>query len=283
MNNIIAVILAVVQSITEFIPVSSAGVTKAVAFFSGADAVNAEVFSVVLHISTSVAAIFYFSKTLFELLIEAKNCFSDIITHRFSFKLSSMSENRRMFLMLLISSITAGLLLTFIFNNPFLLLEKGKYLLFGGVGFLLSGFVVFLSNSGFFNNKKSDITPLSAALIGLAQGLSMFLPGFSRLAVTTAAGSVFGVPNLKTVKYSIILNIPFSLLHGFSLFGLISGAQSLICVNHLIISFICCLVLSFFTILLISLLFKAKFFKMFGLVNTLLGVAATISGLVIIL
>ena len=283
MSNLASVILAVIQGITEFIPVSSAGFVKSVAFLSGADAVNAEALSVILHMATTVAAIFFFRKLLFDLLNEAKNSISDVITGRFSLKFSSMSEIRKMFLMLLLSSFVTVLVLPLIFKNPFVSLDKGRFLLFGGIGFLLSGFIIFFSNSGFLKVNKSDITPVSAILIGLAQCFSMIVPGFSRLAVTTALGSLFGVSNQKSLRYSIILNIPFSLIQGFSMINLINGTQAIISVNQLLISFVCCLILSFFSILLITLSFNEKFFKMFGLINTLLGISATVGGVIIVL
>ena len=244
-----AVILAIVQGLTEWLPISSSGhillFEKILGYSGGLD------FEVALHFGTLMAVFLYFRREII-----------DITRDFFSFKWKT--ENGRFGWLLVIGTIPAvivGLLVRNYFDTVL------SDLLLLGMGFLVTG--VLLLIVGFTKNAKfMQLTWKKSLIIGGAQAVAI-LPSVSRSGATIASGILLGLDEKKAMTFSFLLSIPAIL-----------GASVLEWGNNsLPISFVLPIFVSFLTGLgTIHLCFryflnKRENFKWFGIYALIVGMA----------
>jgi undecaprenyl-diphosphatase len=194
-------ILAVLQGITEFLPVSSSGhLALGSIIFKNLDQPGI-IFEILLHIATSIAVIIYLRREIWAII---KGLFS---LHRGNRNddPSEAGNYRRLLLMIIVASIPTaviGLLLKNIAEEAF----KTGWMV--AAGFLVTGLV--LSTSRFFKlDRKSlfDIGYAEALFIGTIQGIAVF-PGVSRSGMTITAGLASGCKPEPAAKFSFLLSLP---------------------------------------------------------------------------
>ncbi len=181
----IAIILGIVQGVTEFLPVSSSGhlVLLEKLFSLNLDLTQ---LNVILHFASLLAVIIYFRKTLFYL-----------ICHPFC----------KMNKYLVIATIPA-VIFVLLFHSII-----DKYLtssLTLALGFLLSA--IFLLVGVWFSKKSapSALNYKNVIIMGLAQSLAIF-PGLSRSGTTLAFGLMSGVERSIALEFSFLMSIPIIL------------------------------------------------------------------------
>lgn len=208
MNFIQAILMGIVQGLSEFLPVSSSAhlvfTSNFYKVFKNIPIVaqsNEEVFfDIMLHLGTLVAVLIFFRKDVWEILkalIEAckKRDFSD---HKAKLALY----------------IIAGTLVTIALALPFN--EVAEHLVYhpalvGGLLVITGGVLFFSEYLSKKRGEKSDKVNLKQALlIGLAQGVAV-LPGFSRSGWTMATGLFMGLDRETSARYSFLLSIPIIL------------------------------------------------------------------------
>ncbi len=201
-----ALIIAIVQGLTEWMPVSSSGhlvIFERMLGFGGGIA-----FNVALHFGTLLAVISYFWNDLIEI---ARDFFS------FDFK----RKNAKLGLFLIVATIPAGL--------AGLLLEKFFTSAFSSVaavafGFLITSIVLFLASFDFkkIMEKRGEFGYVEAFLVGVAQAVAI-LPGISRSGATLSAGLLFGLNEKEAVRFSFLMAIP--VIIGATILEFGSGAE----------------------------------------------------------
>ena len=218
MSVLQAILLGLVQGITEFLPVSSFGHTAAIENAMGITRNTAVLFEALLHIGTLVAVIVAFWDDLRRIGEEALGILMDIIGNiNIYFHNRSTGDNllyarvvygtyRKFTVVMAVSFIPTALLgyicrrlVTRAAISPLL---PGACILITGV-FLL---VTDLSNIG-GNKTPKDVTYDNAMWIGICQGISVF-PGISRCGMTICAGLLCGFSRKFAVKYSYLISIP---------------------------------------------------------------------------
>lgn len=208
MNFIQAILMGIVQGLSEFLPVSSSAhlvfTSNFYKVFKNIPIVvqsNEEVFfDIMLHLGTLVAVLIYFRKDVWEilkaLLVACKN--------------RDFSEHKAKLAIYII----AGTLVTIALALPFN--DFAEHLVYHPalVGGLLIGTGIVLFFSEYLSKKRKDTSAkvnLKQALwIGLAQGVAV-LPGFSRSGWTMATGLFMGLNRETAAKYSFLLSIPIIL------------------------------------------------------------------------
>ncbi|MBP9753109.1 MAG: undecaprenyl-diphosphate phosphatase [Proteobacteria bacterium] len=187
-------VFCIVQSITEFLPVSStAHLIIIQQWFNSAQ--NSLLLEVGLHLGTLLAIVLFYIKDVSNLI--------------FSFIRGTLTVNNRdtpyfklslYIIAATIPSILAGFLIKpyieFIHNNLWIIAFSS--ILFGG----LLAFVD-LSNP----QDQDEITFSRALLIGLGQ-LFAFIPGGSRLGTTVTVSRILGLSRLKAFHFSMLISIP---------------------------------------------------------------------------
>jgi len=181
MNILQAVILGIVQGLTEFIPVSSSAHLVLVPHFLGWSSPPV-IFGIVLHIGTLSAILIFFWKDILQLAI---------------------SNKRYAFLIILACIPTVIMAIAFkrffesLFENPL------------GVSILLlvTGFLLWIAPRKPRNAQLKTVSYTDALWIGFAQGCAI-APGISRSGTTIVTGLFRGLDGEEAVRFSFLLSIP---------------------------------------------------------------------------
>jgi len=207
MNFIQAILMGIVQGLSEFLPISSSGhlvfTSNFYKVFKGLEIVqesNEEIFfDIMLHLGTLIAVLIFFRKEIIEII---KALFNSFKTKDFS------DKNSKLGLYILL-----GTVITVAVALP---MEKiAEKLVYSpaivGILLVITGFVLFYSE---YRSKKmatkSDIDLKTSIFIAIAQGLAA-LPGFSRSGWTIATGLFNGLDRLTAARYSFLVSIPIIL------------------------------------------------------------------------
>jgi undecaprenyl-diphosphatase len=182
-----AVLLGIVQGLTEFLPVSSSGHLVLAQYILGVKlpGVNFELLS---HLGTLVAVLVCFRVRITSLIR--------------SLYTPNMRDERYMVLLLVIATIPAGLLgilLEDFFSDAF---DEPAV----AAGMLLVTGLILLSTR-FVRKGGEPVRWFSATIIGLGQALAI-LPGISRSGSTIAAGILSRVHPAKAAEFSFLMSIP---------------------------------------------------------------------------
>lgn len=208
MNFIQAILMGIVQGLSEFLPISSSAhlvfTSNFYKVFKNIPIVaqsNEEVFlDIMLHLGTLIAVLIYFRKDVWEILLALIN----------ACKKRDFSDHKAKLALYII----AGTLVTIVLALPFN--EFAEHLVYHPalVGGLLigTGFVLFFSEylSKKRGNSGEKVNLKQALLIGLSQGVAV-LPGFSRSGWTMATGLFMGLNRKTAARYSFLLSIPIIL------------------------------------------------------------------------
>ena len=212
MSVIKAIILGIVQGVTEFLPISSSGHLSLFQHFLGVSGEGSLLFSVLLHLGTLIAVFIVFHKTIFELVVEAIALIKDIFTGKFKFK--ELKGKKKMLVMFFFSCLPLLLLLVPVGNDMKLMdwlsgLSEDDSILVEGFCFLVTG--ALLLTSTYISKKKTlnrEVNTTDAFAVGLAQVFAAGFPGISRSGSTISTGMICGVSKEYMVEYSFILGIP---------------------------------------------------------------------------
>ena len=208
MNFIQAILMGIVQGLSEFLPVSSSAhlvfTSNFYKVFKNIPIVaqsNEEVFfDIMLHLGTLIAVLIFFRKDVWEI---AKALFLACKNRDFS------DHKAKLGIYIIVGTIiTIALALPFNGVAEHLVYHPA---LVGGL-LIITGGVLFLSE--YLSKKREGSTQKvslkQALLIGLAQGVAV-LPGFSRSGWTMATGLFAGLDRATSARYSFLLSIPIIL------------------------------------------------------------------------
>ena len=271
-----AIMQAIIQGLTEFLPVSSSGHLSLYQYFTGNSGEGALFFSAVLHLGTLVAVFVAFRRRIGLLIKEFGLMVKDIWRGKFSFK--NMNGERRMIIMMFVSCLC---LLPF---APFLdwfehFAEDGS-ILAEGICFLYTAAILFMSDRCMKGTKTpADIKTGDAVTVGVMQGVAM-LPGVTRSGSTISAGLFCGFTRETAVEYSFILGIPVILLGCLTE---VKGAledKTAIDWGSCGIGFVVAAIVGLCAIKMVSWLVKTDKFKVFAYYTAILGCAVIIAAII---
>ena len=208
MTNLQVIILAIVQGLTEFLPISSSGHLVLVpAFFEWAD--QGLAFDVAVHFGSLLAVLAFFRKDILGLIrggFEVLGGKVETVESRLALGIVLGTVPAAIAGLLLVDWIEANL------RSPSVIV------------FTLSGYailMIFADKLGKRERSISHVTLKDAFLIGCAQALAL-IPGTSRSGVTITAGRFLGFERQDAARFSFLLAVPVILLATlFSLLGLI--------------------------------------------------------------
>jgi len=199
MNLTDALILGIMQGLTEFLPVSSSGHLVLVERLMGIRSADIS-FPVAVHVGTLIAVVIYFRSHIAAIL-------AAFVRHRQDVPATARPAHdpvteRRMVLFLIVGSIPAGIVgvlfkdrIEMAFAAP---LAAALFLMVTGLWLLLSRL---------FPTGGRSIGWRSACWIGVAQGAAV-IPGISRSGSTIATGMILGVRPVEAAEFSFLLSIP---------------------------------------------------------------------------
>ena len=203
-----AIIMGIVQGLSEFLPISSSAhlvissnIYKIITGIELSQESSQEIFlDIMLHLGTLIAVLIYFRKDIYEII---KAFINGIKTRDFS-----SSESK------LALYILFGTMITVIIAFP--LHTVAEKLVFSpaivGILLIFTGILLFSSEafSKKLNEKYNNINLKTAVIMAIAQGIAA-LPGFSRSGLTIAAGLFNKRQRVTAARYSFLLSIPIIL------------------------------------------------------------------------
>lgn len=204
MEIIDAIILGVIQGLTEFLPVSSSGHLELGKAILGDNSVPEEslLFTVVLHFATALSTIVVFRKDILGLIKGA-------LKFKWNDDLKFISK-------IALSMIPAAVI-GFTYESQFAELFGGNIKL---VGFMLiiTALLLYLADKAKSTNK--NVSFKNAIVIGVAQAIAM-LPGISRSGATISTSVLLGNDKTKAARFSFLMVVP--LIFGKIVKDILSG------------------------------------------------------------
>jgi len=182
----VILILAVVQGITEWLPVSSSGHLVVVQGYLGLKVPL--IFDVALHVGTLCVVLMAFREDVVKIL-------------KALIRLDFRAEEGKLALFIVMGSLPTAVI-GFLFHNVFEALFYN--VLAVGIALLINGFLLYVSGQG---RGSRELGFLDSLLIGTAQGVAI-TPGFSRSGFTIATGLLMGVKKEVSFVYSFLLSMP---------------------------------------------------------------------------
>lgn len=201
-DTIHALILGIVQGLTEFLPVSSSGHLNLFPWIFGWDKIS-DSFDVALHLGTLLAIVIFFYKDWIKLIIGGYN---QVVKKKHT-------TDGRIFWYLVFATIPAGILS--------LVLDKIVELIVGdnlnfemlliAIALIIMGIILYIVDKKAKSNVSYEkINFKQSMLIGLSQAIAAAFPGVSRSGITMTVARWLGVDRESAAKYSFMLATPIT-------------------------------------------------------------------------
>lgn len=200
MDIIQVITLAIIQGLTEFLPISSSGhLVLAPLLTSWPD--QGLAFDVAIHVGTLTAVLTYFSRDLINMGRSGLASLSG----------KKLDQDGKMLYLLILATIPVGLAGFF---GAHMIESNLRTVVVIALASIIFGLILQLADvRGSKQKDTTDINFKDALLIGLAQILAL-IPGTSRSGVTMTAGLMLGLSRQASARFSFLLSIPVILLAG---------------------------------------------------------------------
>ena len=204
MNLLEAIILGIIQGLTEFLPVSSSGHLELAKVILGDTSVPEEslTFTVVLHFATALSTLVVFRKEV-----------AEIFKGLFQFKWNKEMKFSLKIIISMIPAVIIGLLFEEQLESFF-----GGKILFVGIMLLVTAVLLLFADKA--QNTNKEVSFNSSLIIGISQAIAM-LPGISRSGATISTSVLLGIDRSKAARFSFLMVVP--LIFGKIAKDLLSG------------------------------------------------------------
>lgn len=286
-----AILLGIIQGITEFLPVSSSGHLAIFQNIFKIDTGGSMLFDVMLHVGTLAAVFVVYRKDIMKMILEALRICVDIAANIKIWILNRRDDEalryrrvihnnyRKFVVLILVSTIPTGVIG---YTAKSLVSAASATLIVPGVCLLLTGVLLIVAD--FTEDGKKiprDVSYTNGFFIGIAQGLST-LPGLSRSGTTITACLLSGFDKRFAVKYSFLMSVPAIL--GASVLELkdvaaepITGSLILCCIIGAVVAGL----VGYVCIKVMLAVVRKKKFKGFAIYCFALGLVAIVAHFVI--
>ena len=189
MDVINAIILGIIQGLTEFLPVSSSGHIELGKAILSAEPEENILFTVVVHFATALSTIVIFRKDILEL-------FRGI----FQFQWNEESKFAVKVIISMIPAVVIGVL----YEDELEALFEGNILLVGCM-LIITALLLYFADKA--KNTTKDVSYVNAIVIGISQAIAM-LPGISRSGATISTSVLLGNDKTKAARFSFLMVVP---------------------------------------------------------------------------
>src|SRR3954464_12581394 len=202
MNAFQAIVLGLVQGLTEFLPISSSGHLRIVPAFFGWEDPGAA-FTAVIQLGTMAAVLLYFRADLWRIAVAWLRSLRDRSVRG--------DLDARMGWYIILGTIPISIL-GLAFKDPLEIHFRNRELI--GATLIVFGFVMLAAEAVSKRDRPlREITARDGLVIGLAQALAL-VPGVSRGCDVIAAGLFLDVDRAAAALYSFLLSVPAVVLSG---------------------------------------------------------------------
>lgn len=191
MNSIEAVVLGIIQGLTEFLPVSSSGHLELTKAILGDNSVPEEslAFTVVLHFATALSTLVIFRKEVFQ-----------IFKGLFQFKWNEETQFSLKIIVSMIPAVFVGLF----FEEEIASLFGGQIML---VGLMLFVTALLLLLADRAKDTSKNVSFVNAIIVGVSQAIAI-LPGISRSGATISTSVLLGIDRTRAARFSFLMVVP---------------------------------------------------------------------------
>ena len=191
MDVLSAIILGIIQGLTEFLPVSSSGHLEIFKVILGDNKLPNEslLMTVILHFATACSTIVVF-----------KDDIKDLILGLFSFE----KNDSFWFSVKIILSMVPAVFVGFFFESEIESLFNGNLTIVGSM-LILTGALLFLADKAKPSEKKISFS--SSLIVGIAQAIAI-VPGISRSGATISTAVILGIDKENAAKFSFLMVVP---------------------------------------------------------------------------
>src|SRR4051794_2720622 len=196
MSTFEAIVLGIVQGLTEFLPISSTGHLRIVPAFAGWEDPGAA-FTAVVQLGTTAAVLIYFRRDLWRIAV----AWADSVRTRGRRR----DLDARLGWYIVIGTIPIGIF-GLIFSDQIESGARNLYVI--GIALISFGFVMLAAERFSVKTREvQDMTARDGVFIGSAQALAL-IPGVSRSGATISAGLFAGLNREAAARYSFLLSSP---------------------------------------------------------------------------
>jgi undecaprenyl-diphosphatase len=209
-----AIVLGIVQGLTEFLPISSTGHLRIVPAFLGWEDPGAA-FTAVTQLGTMAAVLVYFRDDLIRIALAWLRSVRDRSARR--------ELDARIGWYIVLGTIPIGIF-GVLFKDQIETGARDLYLI--GTALIVLGFVLLLAERmGTKTRTIEQIEARDGLAVGFAQALAL-VPGVSRSGATITAGLFLGLDRTTAARFSFLLSVPAVVLSGlFELGSILSGEE----------------------------------------------------------
>ena len=205
-----AILLGIIQGLTEFLPVSSSGhleITTFILEHFGSEGLPEEniLMTVVLHAATALSTLFIFRD-------EVGQIFRGLLQFKWN-------EEFRFSLKIIISMVPAAIV-GVLFDEQIGALFGGRILLVGCM-LIVTGLLLFVADKA--KNTTQSVSFGQSLIIGIAQAIAI-LPGISRSGATISTSVILGIDREKAARFSFLMVVP--LIFGKMAKDILSGEMA---------------------------------------------------------
>lgn len=188
------IVLAIVQGISEFLPISSSGHLILVPIFMGWQD-QGLITDVMVHMGSFMAVLVYFWRDIFQLIKGGLNLLRGHVT-----------PFGKMAIYIIIATIPAVAFGLFVKETGFIDNIRGAEIV--GWNAIIFGILMYLADRyGVTQKVMEDMKLPSALVIGIAQAIAI-IPGTSRSGITMTAARALGFTRSESARFSFLLGIP---------------------------------------------------------------------------
>ena len=206
MNSTEAIILGIIQGLTEFLPVSSSG--HLVLFQQLFGLKEAELFfDVCVHLGTLLAVMVVFRQEIKNIILALMRLISSTGSKKTILQKIESDPDLKMALLIVIGSIPTAVL-GFLFRGIADRLFASVFIV--GLMLMVTGLLLWLTRWAATRVEQPGadrLTPKNAFIIGVVQGLAI-IPGISRSGSTISIALLLGIRREMAARYSFLLSIP---------------------------------------------------------------------------
>jgi undecaprenyl-diphosphatase len=216
-----AVVLGIVQGLTEFLPISSTAHLRIIPalfgwhFYGGSTNDPGSAFTAVIQLGTTAAIVIYFWRELLHVAVAwIRGIFDKSVRSSLEYRLGWY---------LVVATVPVGVF-GLIFSYQITTSARNLWV----IAIALIGLAILLAAAervGTRNREEEEINATDAAVVGVAQALSL-IPGASRSGTTITAGLFRGLNREAAARFSFLLSIPAVVLSGLYELKDVSGHKA---------------------------------------------------------
>lgn len=217
MSLLQAILMGIIQGLTEFLPVSSSGHLALFKILFGVETDTGILYDVLLHLGTLIAICVVYYRDIAKLIVNGLGIIRDACVNVVIFFKNKFggaaepyrrvinSSYRKFAMLIIVSTIPTGIIGYF---GRDVVSMASEILIVPGICLIVTAILLFIADRTKDGEKlPKNVTYTDAFSVGIAQGIAT-LPGLSRSGTTITACLLSGYQRNFSVKYSFLMSIP---------------------------------------------------------------------------